>query len=121
MPVPKGTRKADKDIAVLKEKFLKYYEKVPIQKYAAAFIKRSENTVSEWKAADDKFRDAIEEARAIFVQTNIMKTKADWKLERMLRQDFGQSVDVTSGGEKITPIFGGNAVINKLSPTEKDE
>lgn len=31
-----------------------------------------------------------------------------------------QNVDVTSGGEKITPILGGVSVVPKLSPSEKD-
>jgi hypothetical protein len=30
-----------------------------------------------------------------------MKTKADWKLERMLKEDFGANLDITSKGKSI--------------------
>lgn len=110
MPAVKGTKQDKATIAELKLKFLDYYREVPIQKYAAQWIRRNEQTVSDWKAADPDFANAIQEMQALFVQKNVMKTKADWKLERMLRESFGQSVDITSKGEKITPIFGGNSV-----------
>lgn len=105
MPAIKGMKKDAATIAELKKKFLDYYKDVPIQKYAAASIRRDENTISAWKDEDHDFRDAIEEMKSIFVSKNLLKTKAEFRLERLLRESFGQTLDVTSGGKELSGLI----------------
>lgn len=108
MPAVKGAKQTKDEIARLKQQFLDYYKDVPIQRYAAYSIKRDEETISRWKLEDPDFAEAIQVAKSIFVSKNVLKTKADWKLERMVRDEFGPNLDITSKGEKITPILGGS-------------
>lgn len=119
--VNKGGRpKTENDPVIkdLKERYIAYYRICPIQKYAAMSIGRTVQTVIEWKDKDEVFFNKIQEADADFVKANLMKTKADWKLERIKREDFGQSVDITSGGEKLSI----NVVsFSDLSTDKKDE
>lgn len=41
----------------LKDSFLEYYSKLPIQKLAAEFIGKDEDTITNWKKKDKKFSD----------------------------------------------------------------
>jgi hypothetical protein len=102
MPSVKGQSKAD--IAALKLKFLDYYREVPIQKYAAQWIRRDENTISLWKADDADFRDAIKEMEALFVSKNLMRTKSEFRLERLLKESFGNNLDITTGGKELSGL-----------------
>lgn len=77
-----------KTIQELKAEYVAYYADVPVQKYAAMYISRDEDTVIRWRKKDAKFADAILKARAEWVRKNIIKTKAEFALERLEREIF---------------------------------
>ena len=89
----------------LKEKFLEYFADVPIQKYAGAYIGRSEDTITDWKKADSDFYDRIERAKAEFIQRKLKGIKSDaWVLERLFKDNFAQRAEITgANGDKIMP------------------
>lgn len=72
----------------LKEAFLDYYRQLPIQKAAAAFIKKSEDTITDWKKEDKDFADEIELAKSEFIKTRSVKTAPEWILERVTNEFF---------------------------------
>jgi len=116
MPVTKGMKKDPATIAQLKEDFLNYYREVPIQKYAAQYIKRDEHTISQWKKDDPAFRHAIDQMESIFLQKNLLKSNAEWKLERMFKKEFSQRTEIT--GKEGEPIQVES--VTKLSDDELD-
>lgn len=48
----------------LKERYIRYFEDLPVQKYAAESIGRNEDTVIRWCKEDPDFADAVKMARA---------------------------------------------------------
>jgi hypothetical protein len=113
MPAIKGAKQDKATIAELKEKYIWYFRDAPIQKYAAQYIHRNEQTIIEWKNTDEHFANLVKEAEGDFVRKNLLKTKADWKLERMFKKEFGANLDITSGGEKIIPILSGLSTVDE--------
>jgi len=102
MPAIKGAKQTKADIAALKEKYLWYYRDCPIQKYAAQSIRRDMDTIIRWRDEDPGFAEAIKEAESEFVRKNLLKTKADWRLERILKSEFAQRTELTGAdGEKL--------------------
>lgn len=91
----------------LKQKFLEYFRKVPIQKFAAGYIGRSEDTITDWKASDSDFSDCIERAKADFVSEKINRVRSnEWILERIFKGDFAQRSEITGkDGESLKPTF----------------
>lgn len=101
------------EIKELKETFIRYFRDVPIQKYAAQFIKRDDDTISYWKKHDPKFTEDIKQAEAEFISKALNKTKADWKLERIFKKDFSARTEITGAdGQDLIPkpLLGGNSV-----------
>jgi hypothetical protein len=43
-----------------------------------------------------------------------------WYLERKAKKEFGNNVDVTTGGEKVVPILGGITLNNENKGTDKN-
>jgi hypothetical protein len=92
------------DIAELKRRYVEYYRTVPIQKYAAMYVGRTEQRIIEWRKDDEQFSNDVEAARADFVKGRMLSVKAEFALERVERELFRDTkgIDVTSGGDKIT-------------------
>ena len=81
-------QKVDK-IALLKEKFVKYYRALPVQKLAAAAIGKDEDTIIRWKKTDAGFADQIGFAKADWAMTKTKKIKSEeWLLERIMKDHF---------------------------------
>lgn len=97
----------------LKEKFLEYFRKAPIQKFAAAYIGRSEDTITDWKREDSDFSDCINRAKADYVSEKLNKVRSnEWILERVFKGDFAQRTELTGkDGQDLLPkpILGGVA------------
>lgn len=72
----------------LKQAFLEYYRKLPIQKAAAAFIKKSEDTITDWKKEDQDFADEVERAKSEFVLERGKRSANEWVLERVANEFF---------------------------------
>lgn len=89
----------------LKEKFLAYFKEVPIQKYAGAWIGKSEDTITRWKEEDKDFADQIENAKAEFIKSKLGKIQSnEWILERLFKDHFAQRNELTgANGSKLLP------------------
>lgn len=96
------TRKSLKHIrqlSKLKRKFLGYYSKLPIQKLAAEFIGKSEDTICDWKNNDKDFANQIASAKSAWALEKVAKVKSvEWLLERVMHDHFGEK---TGNGEEI--------------------
>lgn len=72
----------------LKDEYIRYFEDVPIQKYAAMYILRNEDTIIRWKNSDKEFAYRVDQAKAKWVRKMLIKTKAEFALERLEKQLF---------------------------------
>jgi len=86
-----------------KTKFLSYFKNTPIQKYAAAYIGKSEDTITDWKKEDSDFSDQIERLKAEYVQQKLDKVVSpEWILERLFKNHFSKRQEFT--GEDGTDL-----------------
>jgi hypothetical protein len=98
--VKKKTSRKPK-INKLQAKFLEYFRVVPIQKYAAAHIGRSEDTITDWKAQNSDFSDQIEKAKADFVKDKLGGVKSnEWILERLFKDHFAERKEFEMGASE---------------------
>jgi hypothetical protein len=95
MPVPRGSKQDKATIARLKEEYVRFFEDLPIHKYACQFIGRDEDTVGGWRREDPIFQDAIDLAESKYLRKKVMKTSAEFQLERMYKSVFSQRQEVT--------------------------
>lgn len=76
----------------IKKKFLKYYRNIPIQKLAAEYIKKDEDTITNWKKADQVFSDQLGRAKSEWVLEKVSQIKDNrWLLERIDPEHFGKN------------------------------
>lgn len=104
--------KPGEDNYELKVKFLEYYKELPVQKLAAGWIGRDEDTICAWKKADPDFSDQIDQAKSEWAMKKSKRVRSEeWLLERVMNDHFGEkkNIDLTSGGKPI-PIYGGKSV-----------
>lgn len=96
------------DKAHRKEMVIEYLRDVPVYKWAAKFVKIDQDTLKAWRDEDTEFSDKCELAMSEFVKKTIRKTKPEFQLERMLKDDFSQRLENTGkdGKDLPTPILG---------------
>lgn len=99
----------------LKEQFINYLSEVPSYRFASKSIKKSEDTTKRWRDEDVEFAEACEEAISAFVKRTLRKTKPEFQLERLLKDDFAQRNQITDG--ENNPVQG--LVIIKNGDTSK--
>ncbi|MBI2592364.1 hypothetical protein HYW36_02700 [Candidatus Saccharibacteria bacterium] len=75
-------------ITQLKEFYIKYFQDVPVQKYAAMYIGRDEDTIIRWRQSDTKFAESIQRAKAEWIRKRLLATKAEFALERLEKNVF---------------------------------
>jgi len=93
--IPKRISKQARQSSILKRKFLEYYAKLPVQKLAAEFIGKSEDTITDWKKADKKFSDQVTSAKSAWALDNVTKVKSkEWLLERIMKDHFAEKKEV---------------------------
>lgn len=99
----KQSSKHSKELSKLKRKFFEYYGKLPVQKLAAEFIGKDEDTITNWKKNDKKFSDMLGSLKSEWVLENVGKVKsAEWLLERILKEYFAEKKEVEIGStEKL--------------------
>ena len=85
-----------------KKMVLEYLEIVPVYKWAAKYVLKSEDTLKAWRDEDTEFADACEARISEFVRRTIKRTKPEFQLERLLKDDFSQRSEV--GGPGGGPI-----------------
>lgn len=88
------------EISQLKDKYIRYYEDVPVQKYAAMYIGRTEQTIISWCKNDKEFFNRVQVAKSIWVKKRVLKTRAEFQLERLANDVFKKG----STEELISPI-----------------
>ena len=80
-----------KKINELKKHYVEYFEDVPVQRYAAEYIGRDEDTIIRWKKQDRQFAESIQRAKAIWIRKVFVKTKAEFALEKLEAEVFNKS------------------------------
>lgn len=76
-------------LSEVKKSFLKFYRKLPIQKLAAEYIGKDEDTITNWKKNDQTFSDHLGRAKSEWALEKADKSKPQWLLERIIREEFG--------------------------------
>lgn len=79
----------------LKDAYVNYYSDVPVQKYAAMYIGKTEATIINWLKADEEFYNRVQNARASWVKKQALKAKAEFKLERLEKEVWKESIEQT--------------------------
>lgn len=97
--------KKQQNLSKEKIKFLEYYRHLPIQKFAAEAIGKSEDTICDWKNKDKNFANHLGIAKSEWVLEKVGKVKsAEWLLERIMSNYFKEKVGINSNisGEIIS-------------------
>jgi hypothetical protein len=81
----------------LKQKYVGYFLDVPVQRYAAMYIGRDEDTVIRWRKEDTQFAEAVQRAKAEWIRKKVIATKAEFALERLERDIFSSKSSVEIG------------------------
>lgn len=92
----------------LKEEYVRYFEDVPIQKYAAMYVGRDEDTIIRWRNQDAVFADRILQSKANWVRKMLIKTKAEFALERLEKKVFGADAKIENDNYEIRVHFVGS-------------
>ncbi len=97
------------DKLIIKNNYLLYLEEVPKHKFACKAVKISEDTGKRWRDEDGNFADQCEARIALWVKKTLKRTKPEFQLERLLRDDFAQRSEITGkvGKELPIPILSG--------------
>src|SRR3990167_9325638 len=94
-----------------KQAYLDYLEEVPVHKWASKAIKIDENTSKRWRDEDQDFADQCESRISSFVKSNVKRAKAEFKLERLLKDDFSPRQEITGADGQPFTIITGNGFI----------
>lgn len=100
----KEPRQTAEKIAELKQKYVEYFRDVPVQKYAAMYVGRTEQTIIDWKREDEDFNNRVQEAHAEWVQKTTLKAKAEFTLERLERDIFAPPKHEVEATHNIDPL-----------------
>jgi hypothetical protein len=98
MPRSKAPRpNQEAEIARLKEEYIRYYSDLPLQRLAAKFIGRDEDTIINWRKADPVFAEKVDKAESEWARSKVKYTRdTRFLLERIMKKDFAQKVEVQS-------------------------
>lgn len=108
-----------KKIEELKAQYLEYFKELPVQRYAAMYVSRDEDTILRWKAEDSEFAERVNQLRAQWVAKKVSKAKVEFALERLEKSAFRESKEI-----EVTvpqPILGGLSVSSDDSNTEDSQ
>ncbi len=65
------------EIAEKKAEYLRYFTELPIQRAAADWIGRNEDTILNWKKSDNSFAEAVSRAKSDWAKKNHRKMRPD--------------------------------------------
>ncbi len=82
------------NIKLLKSQYVRFYEDVPVQKYAAMHIGRDEDTIIRWRKNDVMFADAVKKAETAFIRKKMLTVKAEFALERLFKSVFSEKQEI---------------------------
>jgi hypothetical protein len=81
-----------------KRKFLEYYSGLPIIKLACDNVNIDPNTATNWQKDDEKFCEAMRQARATWAETHAHGVRNhEWLLERIMSEHFRQVSEIEYG------------------------
>lgn len=89
----------------LKEKFLEYYRKMPIKKYAGYSIGKSEDTISRWEAEDADFADSINAAKAQYLLDKARVLPPTFIIPLLFRELTPRTELTGPEGKELTPVL----------------
>ena len=102
--MPARKQKAD-DISRLKDLYIEFFRDCPIQKRAAQFICRTEQTIIGWKDSDSNFFNRVNQAEAEFIKKRLLRTGAEYQLERLFKAEFAERKELTGkDGNNLFPM-----------------
>lgn len=93
----------DKRLSI-NEGYLLYLEEVPKHKFACKAVKISEDKGKRWRNEDQDFADLCEAKVAVWVMKTLKRTKPEFQLERLLREDFAQRAELTGNEGRVLPV-----------------
>lgn len=96
---PESERKQQKEL------FIKYFEDVPVIKYAAYYVGVTEQTAHNWLKDDENFLSRVNQAKARWAKKRALHTKAEFQLERLDKEIWREQKDIISDGEQIRPAL----------------
>lgn len=102
----------------LKKQYLLYLEEVPKHKFACKAVKISEDSGKRWRKEDKDFADQCEARIAVWVRKTLKRTKPEFQLERLLRDDFSERSEITGDENLPIPILGGT---NNICPNKNHQ
>lgn len=111
------------DYAELKRRYIAYYSALPIQKLAAQYIHRDEDTIIRWRKEDKDFADQVDEAASAWAKTNAGAVRnREWLLERVMNNHFKapKQEHEVSGQIKVIPILGGESALPSNDSNAED-
>lgn len=96
----------------LKQKYISYYKDLPVQKYAAMYIGKDEDTIIRWKKQDEDFADAVHGARAEWVRRKASKARVEFALERLEKEIFAERKELKVEDDTVDKILTGFGLLN---------
>ena|SRR3990167_8328497 len=91
-----------------KEKIIEYLRRFPFYKWAAKFVAINQDTLKDWRKADNDFSDRVETARSEGIRYFGGRASPDLILKSADPETFKERVDITSGNKPI-PLMGGSS------------
>lgn len=104
-------------IEELKNKAVEYYRGVPVKRYTAMYIGRSEDTLREWELNDPDFSVRLQGARSEWVDEHVKKSPSPFVLERLEKEVFAERKEVTGAGGKDLSGLSNEQLIAIISGT----
>lgn len=104
-----------------KEAFLEYLGEVPVYKWAAKAVKKSRDTMEDWRREDPDFALQCELKLAEWVKKTTRRARPEFQLERLMREDF-KPPKTESDVTLITPapILGGQSKPDALPTNDSN-
>lgn len=90
-----------------KEDFIKYFEEVPVVKYAAMYIEVTEQTAHNWLNEDKDFLSRVNQAKSKWAKKRALKTRAEFQLERLDKEIWSEEKKIKIEGDPVKEILQG--------------
>ena len=90
-----------------KEEFIKYFEEVPVIKYAAMYIEITEQTAHNWLNEDATFLSQVNQAKSKWAKKRALKTRAEFQLERLDKEIWSEEKKIKIEGDPVKDILKG--------------
>lgn len=99
-------------ISRLKDEYVRFYGDLPVQKAAADFIGRDEDTIINWRKADPQFADDVKKAKSEWAKKNYRRVSPDGLLSRLYP-------DLKPAKQELDTTVTGNFTFNYVRPNNQ--